>query len=108
MSSPDTAVALRRSIATVCLSGTLTDKLTAASGAGFDGVEIFENDLIAAPFSPAELRVRCADLGLAVELYQPFRDAEALSPEAFRRVLRRAERKFDFMESLGTDTVLMC
>ncbi|NMO91546.1 sugar phosphate isomerase/epimerase and 4-hydroxyphenylpyruvate domain-containing protein [Actinomycetospora sp. TBRC 11914] len=100
--------ALRRSIATVCLSGTLTDKLSAASGAGFDGVEIFENDLVAAPFPPAELRVRCADLGLAVELYQPFRDAEALPPEAFARVLRRAERRFDVMESLGADTMLMC
>ncbi len=98
----------RRSIATVCLSGTLTDKLSAASGAGFDGVEIFENDLVAAPFSPAEIRDRCADLGLAVELYQPFRDAEALPPEAFVRVLRRAERKFDVMEDLGAETVLMC
>jgi 4-hydroxyphenylpyruvate dioxygenase len=104
----DGAAALRRSIATVCLSGTLTDKLAAAAGAGFDGVEIFENDLLAAPFSPAELRVRCADLGLAVELYQPFRDAEALPAEAFTRVLRRAERKFDVMESLGAETVLMC
>jgi 3-dehydroshikimate dehydratase len=108
VSGADGAVALRRSIATVCLSGTLADKLSAAAGAGFDGVEIFENDLVAAPFSPAELRVRCADLGLAVELYQPFRDAEALPPEAFARVLRRAERKFDVMESLGADTVLMC
>ncbi len=118
MTGPDAAVApqrsilrrstLRRSIATVCLSGTLGDKLAAASGAGFDGVEIFENDLVAAPLSPAELRVRCADLGLAVELYQPFRDAEALPPEAFARVLRRAEAKFDVMTSLGADTVLMC
>ena len=32
---------MRRSIATVCLSGTLEEKLDAASAAGFDGVEIF-------------------------------------------------------------------
>ena len=36
----------RLDIATVCLSGTLEDKLAAAAGAGFHGVEIFENDLI--------------------------------------------------------------
>ena len=36
---------IRRAIATVCLSGTLEDKLDAVGGAGFDGVEIFENDL---------------------------------------------------------------
>ena len=39
-------------IATVSLSGTLEEKLRAAAAAGFDGVEIFENDLIASPLSP--------------------------------------------------------
>jgi 4-hydroxyphenylpyruvate dioxygenase len=34
-----------RSIATVSLSGTLPEKLEAAGSAGFNGVEIFENDL---------------------------------------------------------------
>jgi len=33
---------IRRTIATVCLSGMLEDKLDAAAAAGFDGVEIFE------------------------------------------------------------------
>ena len=36
-------VSPRLGIATVCLSGTLEDKLAAAAAAGFDGVEIFEN-----------------------------------------------------------------
>jgi len=44
---------IRRAIATVCLSGMLEDKLDAAAGAGFDGVEIFENDLIASSSTPA-------------------------------------------------------
>jgi len=44
---------IRRAIATVCLSGMLEDKLDAVAGAGFDGVEIFENDLIASPSTPA-------------------------------------------------------
>lgn len=43
---------MRTSIATVSLSGSLTEKLTAASRAGFDGVEIFENDLLASPSPP--------------------------------------------------------
>ena len=43
----------RLTIATVCLSGTLEDKLAAAAAAGFHGVEIFESDLIASPWSPA-------------------------------------------------------
>ncbi|WP_158848702.1 bifunctional sugar phosphate isomerase/epimerase/4-hydroxyphenylpyruvate dioxygenase family protein [Saccharothrix deserti] len=98
----------RRGIATVCLSGTLEDKLTAAADAGFDGVEIFENDLIAAPSTPDEIRRRCADLGLSIDLYQPFRDFEAVPDAVFERNLRRAEHKFALMRQLGADTVLVC
>ncbi|EHR53082.1 4-hydroxyphenylpyruvate dioxygenase/hemolysin-like protein [Saccharomonospora marina XMU15] len=99
---------MRKAIATVCLSGTLSDKLDAAAAAGFDGVEIFENDLIASPWSPRRLRDRCTELGLSVDLYQPFRDFETVDPEALRRNLRRAQRKFDLMERLGADTLLVC
>ncbi|HYH33289.1 MAG TPA: TIM barrel protein [Pseudonocardia sp.] len=99
---------MRRSIATVCLSGTLEDKLSAAAAAGFDAIEVFEPDLIAAPWSPAELAARCAGLGLEIPLYQPFRDLDSNDPEAFGRNLRRLERKFDVMARLGTSTVLVC
>ncbi|MFB6849978.1 TIM barrel protein [Streptomyces sp. NPDC056373] len=99
---------MRKSIATVSLSGSLTEKLTAAARAGFDGVEIFENDLLASPLSPEEIRARAADLGLTIDLYQPMRDVEALPEEEFARGLRRAERKFDVMRRLGTDTLLVC
>jgi 4-hydroxyphenylpyruvate dioxygenase len=98
----------RRSIATVCLSGTLEEKLAAASAAGFDAVELFEPDLIAAPSSPAEVRARCEALGLEIALYQPLRDFEAMPEAAFAANLRRAEAKFDVMEQLGADTVLVC
>ncbi|MFD4602784.1 TIM barrel protein [Streptomyces sp. NPDC058464] len=99
---------MRTSIATVSLSGSLTEKLTAASRAGFDGVEIFENDLLASPLSPREIRTRCADLGLTVDLYQPMRDIEAVPEGEFARNLRRARHKFGLMRELGADTVLVC
>jgi 4-hydroxyphenylpyruvate dioxygenase len=99
---------LRRGIATVCLSGTIEDKLDAAAAAGFDGVEIFENDLVVSPMSPRELGQRCADLGLSVDLYQPFRDFEAVPPDVLAANLRRAEHKFEVMSQLGTDTMLVC
>ncbi|ALV32344.1 sugar phosphate isomerase/epimerase and 4-hydroxyphenylpyruvate domain-containing protein [Streptomyces sp. CdTB01] len=99
---------MRTSIATVSLSGSLTEKLTAASRAGFDGVEIFENDLLASPLGPEEIRARCADLGLTVDLYQPLRDIEAVPEEEFARNLRRARHKFELMRRLGADTVLVC
>ncbi|MEV5811305.1 bifunctional sugar phosphate isomerase/epimerase/4-hydroxyphenylpyruvate dioxygenase family protein [Streptomyces mutabilis] len=99
---------MRTSIATVSLSGSLTEKLTAASRAGFDGVEIFENDLLASPLTPEEIRARCADLGLTIDLYQPVRDIEALPEEEFTAALRRARHKFELMRRLGADTVLVC
>ncbi len=101
--------ARQKSIATVSLSGTLPDKLEAAAAAGFAGVEIFENDLLTFDGAPAEVRRLCEDLGLAVTLYQPFRDFEAMPDGPARsRNLDRAERKFDAMQALGADLVLVC
>jgi 4-hydroxyphenylpyruvate dioxygenase len=95
-------------VATVCLSGTLEDKLTAAADAGFTGVEIFEPDLVASPLTPAGIRARCADLGLTIDLYQPFRDLDSTSPDRFAANLTRLERKLEVMRQLGTDTLLVC
>ena len=69
---------LRKCIATVALSGTLPDKLEAAAAVGFDGVEIMESDLLTFDGSPSDVRRICDELGLAIELYQPFRDFEAM------------------------------
>lgn len=99
---------MQRSIATVSLSGTLPEKLEAIAAAGFDGVEIFENDLLYYDGSPGEIRKRCADLGLAITLFQPFRDFEGCRRDRLARNLDRAERKFDLMQELGTDLVLVC
>ena len=99
---------LRKCIATVALSGTLPDKLEAAARVGFDGVEVMEADLLAFDGSPAEVRRIAGDLGLAIDLYQPFRDFEAMPDPARQRNLDRAERKFDIMEALGCDLVLVC
>ncbi|MGE3286551.1 MAG: TIM barrel protein [Pseudonocardia sp.] len=98
----------RTGLATVCISGTLEDKLAAAAAAGFDGVEIFDPDLVASASSPAEVRARCRELGLTIDLFQPFRDFDTTRPEVLTANLRRAERKFDVMAQLGTDLLLVC
>lgn len=99
---------MQRSIATVSLSGTLPEKLEAIAAAGFDGVEIFENDLLYYAGSPREIRQMCADLGIAITLFQPFRDFEGCRRDRLQKNLDRAERKFDLMQELGTDLVLVC
>ncbi len=99
---------LRKSIATVALSGSLPDKLEAAASVGFDGVEVMEADLLAFDGSPSDVRQMAIDLGLTIDLYQPFRDFEAMPETQRLRNLDRAERKFDIMQALGTDMLLVC
>jgi 4-hydroxyphenylpyruvate dioxygenase len=96
------------SIATVSISGTLESKLRAIARAGFDGVEIFENDLLTSQGSAREAGALMRSLGLKCTLFQPFRDFEGM-PDALRpRVFERIERKFDLMQELGTDLLLVC
>jgi 4-hydroxyphenylpyruvate dioxygenase len=99
---------MKTSIATVSISGTLREKLEAISAAGYDGIEIFEQDFIAHDGSPRDVGRMVRDHGLEITLFQPFRDFEGL-PEPYRtKAFDRAERKFDLMAELGTDLVLYC
>ncbi|CCD40088.1 4-hydroxyphenylpyruvate dioxygenase [Candidatus Paraburkholderia kirkii UZHbot1] len=99
---------IRTSIATVSISGTLPEKLQALKAAGFDGVEIFENDFLYFDGTPGDVRRMCEDLGLAIYLFQPFRDFEGVSAERLARNVERAKRKFELMHELGTDRMLAC
>ncbi|HAY48497.1 MAG TPA: 3-keto-5-aminohexanoate cleavage protein, partial [Thalassospira sp.] len=96
------------SIATVSLSGDLQEKLDAIAAAGFDGVEIFENDLLSFDGSPADVGKTIRDLGLKLVTFQPFRDFEGMPEPQRTRAFERAERKFDLMEELGTDLLMVC
>lgn len=99
---------MRTSIATVCLSGTLEEKMHACAAARFDGIEIFEQDLVVSPLSPEEVRALAARLGISLDLFQPFRDSDGVTEEVFQGNLRRAEAKFRLMNRLGIDTMLVC
>ncbi|MEW9871146.1 TIM barrel protein [Arthrobacter sp. HS15c] len=99
---------MRTGVATVCLSGTLKEKMQACAIAGFDGIEIFEQDLVTSPLTPEDVRKMAADLGLTLDLYQPFRDFDSVSEDLLAANLRRAEAKFRLMARLGMDTILVC
>lgn len=99
---------MKTSIATVSISGDLTEKLSAIAAAGFDGIEIFENDFLTFDGSPGEVAQMVRDHGLEISLFQPFRDFEGMPSDQRVRTFDRAERKFDLMEQLGTDLMLIC
>ncbi|WP_225771239.1 bifunctional sugar phosphate isomerase/epimerase/4-hydroxyphenylpyruvate dioxygenase family protein [Inquilinus sp. Marseille-Q2685] len=99
---------MKTSITTVSLSGDLRDKLEAIAAAGFDGVEIFENDFLSFDAAPREVGRMVRDAGLVVTTFQPFRDFEGMPEPQRARVFDRAERKFDLMGELGADLLLVC
>jgi len=99
---------LKTSIATVSIAGDFREKLTAISRAGYTGIEIFEQDFVAYDGAAVDVGWLVEDYGLEIMLFQPFRDFEGL-PEPYRsRAFDRAERKFDLMNSMGADLVLVC
>jgi len=94
---------MKTAIATASISGEFRAKLAAIAQAGFDGIELFEQDFIACDASAREVGAMVRDHGLEIFLFQPFRDFEGL-PEPLRaRAFARAERKFDLMAALGTN-----
>jgi 4-hydroxyphenylpyruvate dioxygenase len=99
---------MRTAIATVCLSGTLTEKIDAIAAAQFKGVEIFENDLLSFNGTPADARRMIEGLGLETITFQPFRDFEGMPEPQRSKVFARAERKFDVMQELGCDLLMVC
>lgn len=99
---------MRTAIATVCLSGTFPEKIEAIAAAQFKGVEIFENDLLSFNGTPADARRMIEGLGLKTITFQPFRDFEGMPESQRSKVFARAERKFDVMEELGCDLLMVC
>jgi 4-hydroxyphenylpyruvate dioxygenase len=99
---------MRTAIATVCLSGTFPEKIEAIAAAQFKGVEIFENDLLSFNGTPAEARRMIEGLGLETITFQPFRDFEGMPEPQRSKVFARAERKFDVMQELGCDLLMVC
>ena len=74
---------MKTSIATVSISGDFEEKMAAIAAAGFDGIEIFENDFLAFDGSPRDAGQLVRDHGLEITLFQPFRDFEGM-PEPQR------------------------
>ncbi len=99
---------MQTAIATVCLAGTLNEKLEAMAAARFKGVEIFENDLLSFDGTPAQVGRRIKDLGLEAVTFQPFRDFEGMPEPQRAKAFSRAERKFDLMQELGCDLLMVC
>ncbi|NOH78591.1 sugar phosphate isomerase/epimerase and 4-hydroxyphenylpyruvate domain-containing protein [Vibrio sp. RE86] len=99
---------MKYSIATVCLSGTLEQKMHAAAKAGFHAIEIFENDLTQYRGSAADVKRIADSMGLEILVLQPFRDMEGMPNGLREKKYKMMERKMDLAHQLGTKRLMMC
>jgi 3-dehydroshikimate dehydratase len=92
-------------IATTSIPGDLPAKLKAIAAAGFESVELHDPDFTSFHGSANEVRDIVAGLGLKIALLKPFHDLEG---QAERNIaFDRLEAKFDLMQELGTDLLLV-
>ena len=89
---------MQTAIATVCLSGTLNEKLEAIAAARFKGVEIFENDLLSFDGTPAASRAGASrNSGSKRSPSSRSAISRACRSRSAPKPFARAERKFDLM-----------
>src|SRR3546814_19243562 len=86
------------------MSCSLEERVAGSAAVGLEGFEVFGPYFVASPWSPQELRTRAADLGLTLDLYQPFRDFDTVDEAQFARNLVRVQRQFELMAQLGCET----
>lgn len=99
---------MKTGIATVSISGSLSEKFHAAAEAGFDGVEIFENDLTQSNLRPKQVKQLAESLGLEIITLQPLRNFEAMPDDMRKKNFYRAQKKFELMHELGTKRLMIC
>jgi 4-hydroxyphenylpyruvate dioxygenase len=100
---------VRHSIATVSISGMLSEKLHAIAAARFDGVELFEKRFAAVL---GNARRRSGHRGRPRVEHRPLpavpRFRGRYAQTTVQRNLDRAERKFELMQELGAPLLLVC
>ncbi len=95
-------------ISSLSFSGSLEAKIEAAAAAGFQGIEIFREDLVHYDGKPASLGRLARDAGIEILDLQSLRDFEA-GPAADRDWnIRRAERFLDLAQDIGAPMLVVC
>ena len=97
-----------RSISSISFSGQLEDKITAAAQAGFEGIEIFREDIIGFEGAPEEIGGFAKAAGVAIVSLQSLRDFEGFAGGARVEAFARAERFLDLAVRIGAPMLIVC
>jgi len=92
-------------IATTSIPGDLPAKLQAIAAAGFKSVELNGPDFTSFHGTTRDIHDVVTGLGLRISLLKPFHDLEGQSDQQL--AFDRLEAKFDLMQALGTDMLLV-
>lgn len=98
---------MRLCVTTSSVPGDLSGKLETIAKAGFTGVELYEPDFTGYPGSAAQIAAQARNLGLSIDVFQPFHDFEGLSGRARARAFDRLDSKLQLMAELGAKTLLV-
>ena len=96
------------SIATASVPGDIQTKLSAIAKAGFDAIELVEPDFTCFDGDASAFSGMVRDHGLTIEALRPFHDFEGLEGALRTMALDRLECKFDLMQALGVNMLLVC
>ncbi len=96
---------MKTSISSLSVSDTLEDKLAAFAAAGFDGIEISEQDFAVQGSTPSEIRQLVRDHGLDVTLLQTTLALPGMPDR--KRALAQLERRLDIMSALNCGLLLL-
>lgn len=96
-----------RLISSLSFSDHLYGKIRAAARAGFDGIEIFREDLVGFDGTPQDVAELARLEGIAIAALQSLRDVEGLAGEARARAFRRASRFMELAAALGAPLLLV-
>ncbi len=91
-------------MATASVPGDLRAKLVAIAGAGFDGVELCDPDLAGHSGGPEDAALLAADLGLAIEILQPF---DSFKGWLGSKGSEARDRRLDLLNRLGAKALLL-
>ena len=94
-------------ISTASVAGLLKPKFTAIADAGFEAIELAESDLLSSPYSAEYTGALLREHGLRCIAFDGLRDFEGLTGAEHASALRRAEFKFDLMQDLGVELLIV-
>ena len=97
-----------RSISSISFSGQLEDKIEAAAAAGFNGIEVFREDIIGFDGAPEEIPVFARNAGIEIVSLQSLRDFEGLEGDARAAAFRRAGRFLELTRRIGAPMLVVC